>query len=143
MKNIQPSITLILNGKNPEMILPVLPCLLHASWRLMEEMDHIDRLPSSRFNAAKRPYLRDGFIPLYISCQSPMRNSMFHWIKENQVLFLLSSNHPPTHSSQETKVSEGQHKCLQPCSVWNTSTQNPRLLSFPCSVGTLQHTAYQ
>lgn len=104
------------------MILPVLPCLLHASWRLMEETDHIDRLPSSRFNAAKRPYLRDRFILLYISCQSPMRNSMFYWIKENQVLFLLSSKHPATHSSQETRVSEGQHKCLQPCSVWNTKT---------------------
>lgn len=33
------------NRKNPEMILPVVPCLLRANWRLMEEMDHIDRLP--------------------------------------------------------------------------------------------------
>lgn len=40
--------TLTQNKKNPETILPVLPCLPHANWRLMEEMDHIDRLPSSQ-----------------------------------------------------------------------------------------------
>lgn len=51
--------TLARNRKNPEMILPVLPCLLHANWRLMEEMDRIDRLPSSQFSAAKRLYLTD------------------------------------------------------------------------------------
>lgn len=54
------------NRKNPEMILPVVPCSLHANWRLMEEMDHIDRLPSSqqrqrRRTAAKRPYLKRGW----------------------------------------------------------------------------------
>lgn len=54
------------NRKNPEMILPDSPCLLHANGRLMGEMDPIDRLPSSQqkqrqhSDAAKRPYLKRG-----------------------------------------------------------------------------------
>ena len=36
------------NRKNPGMILPIVPGLLNANWRLKGEVDHMDRLSSSQ-----------------------------------------------------------------------------------------------
>lgn len=48
------------NRENPEMILPVVPCSLRANWRLMEEMDHIDRLESSDGTVQPRGHIWTG-----------------------------------------------------------------------------------
>lgn len=143
------------NRKNPEMILPVVPCLLHANWRLMEEMDHIDRLPSSqqrqrRHSAAKRPYLKGGerwIHPLvhFVSFtfeRLQIPTSEGKWGK-TPCSCSISVNHTPTLTAQEK---EGElHQLPAPCSARNNSSRNPRLLPFTSlaasSVGTRRHTA--
>lgn len=66
--------TLTQNRKNPEMILPVIPCSPHANWRLLQEKDH-RQTPLLKAEAVTaqcsqeaifEKEVRDGFIPSYI-----------------------------------------------------------------------------
>lgn len=153
-------LTLTQNRKNPEMILPVLPYSLHANWRLMEEMDHIDRLPPSQqrqqqHSTAKRPYLKGNerwmhplvhFMPFTSEKpQIPSHEGMKESEEKTPCSCSISENHAPVLTALESE--RDLHQLSAPHSVRNNSSQSQRLLSFTnlaaSFVGTRWHTTHQ